>query len=158
MSCGGSEKNRWFQLDVLISMLWSSSCSFCFLFSTVIIGTVRGKVSTHGQLTSLVVELMKVYKGGALTLRRSRFFQEPLLIVKNRYQETRQCQNQCFGDIEGMSNYSRPLDKLVCWNWDLRRCPKHSTVSTIITPGLWALNHSLNHLCSLGSIQPLLPK
>ena len=29
------------------------------------------------------------------------------------------------------------------------------SASNIITPGHWALNHSLNHLSSLGSIQPV---
>ena len=29
------------------------------------------------------------------------------------------------------------------------------SASNIITPGHWALNHSLNHLSSLGSMQPV---
>ncbi|XP_071796103.1 uncharacterized protein [Asterias amurensis] len=100
--------------------LGSAFCNSDF----VIIGTVRRKVSTHGQLTSLVVELMQVYKGGALTLRRSRFFQEPLLIVKNRYQETRQCQNQCFGDIEDGKKY--------IFTGTLTR--QHGTTAAFLTP------------------------
>ena len=43
MSWGGSEKNRWFQLDVSISMLWSSSGESHYM---VLLQTFLYRIST----------------------------------------------------------------------------------------------------------------
>ena len=42
MSLGGSEKNCWFQLDVSIWMLWSSSRESSFVYYAVSLGLITG--------------------------------------------------------------------------------------------------------------------
>ncbi|XP_022099462.1 uncharacterized protein LOC110984004 [Acanthaster planci] len=71
----------------------------------VITGIVRRQLFADGTLKTVVLELTRRYKGHNLTLRRSKFLDEPIFIVKSRSQESDTCRNDCFKDLEDGKEY-----------------------------------------------------
>ena len=67
MSWGGSEKNRWFQLDVLISMLWSSSGVSCTLMlHAALVLMMQISFGMHASVSCLYSALGSCYRRNAL--------------------------------------------------------------------------------------------
>ncbi|XP_038052649.1 protein crumbs-like isoform X2 [Patiria miniata] len=71
----------------------------------VITGIVRRQLISDGRLKTVVLELTRSYKGHGLTLRRSRFLDEPLVIAKSRSHESNGCSGRCFEDLEDGKEY-----------------------------------------------------